>query len=332
MSSTDNPLTRRSGLNYSERFRVRACPLCGNERNSVAFDLEAADFCKVNWTYVTEFRSVLNLPAVARFPIDRCESCSFLFARYLPSQGFLSQVYEEVIRIMDCRAGSENPESRSHRLRYLAVLLETAAAQGRRPLTALDFGAGIGVTLRLLDACGLEAWGVDPSQSRAAHAATAGIRVVSSIEEVGAEKSFDLLICDNVLEHLPDPVGALKALGGMVVEGGLAYVSVPDYGPSRVESQSTALAIGRAIDMTLNPWEHLNYFDLPHLDRLLSVGGFRRIHASLLAGPVQIGLRPEGSAGARLKNALASLLRLGKYAWTGRGVETTEFAFYRKVE
>jgi len=39
---------------------------------------------------------------------------------------------------------------------------------------------------------------------------------------------FDLVTCDNVLEHVATPAGLLERIGGLLAEGGHAYVTVPN--------------------------------------------------------------------------------------------------------
>jgi len=313
-----------------DSLRVRPCPLCGWPGGRTVFDLEAEEFCRVNWTYSRDYRSILGLPTPAHFPIDQCAACGFLFARLLPTPGFLRTVYEKVIQSEECRQGSENGASYSRRLRYVATLIALTEAFGKTAARALDFGAGLGVTLRILEACGLEAWGLDPSPSRQSYALGAGSHVAAAVDEIRASGPFDLLVCDNVLEHLPDPRGAIGTLGKLLAPGAVAFVSVPDYGPAMLGRQLTAHRLGRPLDMTLNPWEHLSYFTAHHLDSVLADAGLRRLPASDIDAPVNIGLRPERSRMRRFKNAAASLLRLGRYATTGRAAETTEAAFYRK--
>ena len=84
--------------------------------------------------------------------------------------------------------------------------------------------------------------------------------------------------------------------------------------------------------MSFNPWEHLNYFDLAQLDRLLAGAGFFPIPESELSGDVNIGLRRDAGFTARLGNACASGLRLARYAFTGEAVRSPNRAFYRFSE
>jgi rubredoxin len=120
------------------RFTLRSCPLCGADERSVLFDLEAAQFCSANWTYTQQYSALLGIARSSRFPIDRCSSCGFIYARLLPSLGFLSSVYEEVIDNEKCREGSENRDSYARRLSYLSMMLQLA--RRKDGLKALDYG------------------------------------------------------------------------------------------------------------------------------------------------------------------------------------------------
>jgi SAM-dependent methyltransferase len=317
-----------SGAAPDSRFAVRCCPLCGGGERRLLLTLEAARFCSVNWTYSVDFRALLRLPAEALFPIDRCMGCGFVYARLLPDEGFLAVVYDRVIAQAECVSGSENIASYSRRLRYVAQLLDLAPT--RAHLSALDFGSGLGVTLRILRACQVRAWGLDPSHSRRAFAGRPDDQLVADLSALGAAGPFDLLVCDNVLEHLPDPRATIRQIGPLLAPDALAFVSVPGYEGRMIDAQIQALRRGRPVDMTLNPWEHLNYFSLHHLDALMREAGFRRIPAANRA-QIDVGLRPEPRLHPRLKNAAASALRLARYALTGDVGGTAEAAFYRRA-
>ena len=301
----------------------RRCPLCGEHRNHTLAELEPADFCDVNYTYSRDFRRLLALPAEARFPIRRCATCGFVYAGLLPDQSFLTKLYDVVIQEAQCVQGSENYAGYARRLRYVAELIELAPAG-----PALDFGSGLGVTLRILAACGIDAIGYDPSVLRRQYSGASS--VTSDPDEIARRGPYAILVLDNVLEHLSDPVATIERLHDMSMREAVAYVSVPAYERDFLEKQLDAHRRGEPLDMTFNPWEHLNYFSRAHLDALMNRGGFRRIRASKLAAAPPIGLRAEESPVARMKNAAASALRLVRYAVTGDGLRTAEHAFYRR--
>jgi 2-polyprenyl-3-methyl-5-hydroxy-6-metoxy-1,4-benzoquinol methylase len=307
-------------------MQPRACPLCKDDAGEILMELEAEEFCRSNWTYARDFRAILALPSRAIFPIHRCVRCRFVYAALLPDEEFLAKLYDSVISQPHCVEGSENRTSYARRLRYSGELLELSP-DGR----ALDYGSGVGVTSRILAACGVEALAFDPSIVRLSHSRQAGVNATTEMDEVRRQSPYAMLVLDNVLEHLPDPAGVVESLGALAVPQAVAYVSVPAYEETFLRRQVEAHRTASPINMTLNPWEHLNYFTLNHLDDLMMRGGFQRISASArTTGPV-IGLRAEQSGRRRAQNGLATILRLAKYVVTGDVLPSAEHVFYRRT-
>lgn len=319
MAESDTALT-------DTRFAVRCCPFCGESRPQILFDLAAAQFCSANWSYSKDYAELLGISAEAAFPVDRCESCGFIYARFLPDPEFLTTVYDRVIVYEKCLEGSENRSSHARRLAYVATLIGLAPAA--EPQRALDYGCGLGVSLRILQAASVEAVGYDPSPVRNERVGSFGV-LVEDEQQIEDHGPFEMIVCDNVLEHLAEPAKTLDLLASVCSPEAVIYVSVPSYEARMVEKQLAALNARRAPDMTLNPWEHLNYFTLRHLDRMMQRAGFAPIEASQLPGAVDIGLRPEPRTMARLKNCLGSAARLTRYGVQGRTDRRVEHAFYR---
>jgi hypothetical protein len=171
--------------------------------------------------------------------------------------------------------------------------------------------------------------GYDPSPGRRELAAEPGCLVVHDEQALRAYGPFDLLVCDNVLEHVPDPSQTVRQLAHLSAEGATLFVSVPSYEEPFIQAQLRAVGGGGGVDMTLNPWEHLNYFSLKHLDRLMLAHGFSPIRGDELPGKVDIGLRPDSQISRRLKNGLASALRLWRYVVHGASVRNANEVFYK---
>ncbi len=309
------------------RFELRSCSCCGSSERSRVFDLSAQKFCLANWTYSSDYSRILDIAPEVRFPVSRCLSCGFLYADLAPNQDFLTKVYEEVIRHEDNLVANEASSGYAHRMRYIADLLELAPS--RQPLRGLDYGCGLGVTLRLMASAGVISVGFDASSIRTRYAENANAAVVRSNEEVRTLAPYDLIVCDNILEHLVHPAETIKFLASISAPGAVLFASVPDYGHRFVKNLRRTIDKGLSPDMSLNPWEHLNYFDMDHLDEMLSKAGFLPISDLELAGVVDIGLRREGGFVKRFKNVCASGLRLAGYALTGRALRGPNRAFYR---
>jgi SAM-dependent methyltransferase len=97
---------------------------------------------------------------------------------------------------------------------------------------ALDFGCGSGAVLRQLSDAGWEAIGIEPSVDAASRARqfTGCEVIVGTIPGVQLEKSsFDFVVLQHVLEHLPHPLATLKEIAQLVKPGGYMRITVPNF-------------------------------------------------------------------------------------------------------
>ena len=55
-----------------------------------------------------------------------------------------------------------------------------------------------------------------------------GIDIVSDICDIPMpDASFDVVLCTEVLEHVPDPVGAIREIGRLLIPGGVLLLTAP---------------------------------------------------------------------------------------------------------
>jgi len=115
-----------------------------------------------------------------------------------------------------------------HRLRESQLLHAFMAADpGPRILNA---GAGQGSLSLLLEAQGFEVTSLDSSTAEIAllRRRVRGPVVQARLEELPFEAaSFDAAVLGEVLEHVPDHVGALRMVARAVCPGGVIAISVP---------------------------------------------------------------------------------------------------------
>lgn len=302
--------------------------MCRQSSRTIVLDIAARRFCESNRTYRADYADILTVSPEMQFPIARCTGCGFVYAIAEPEADFLWKVYDDVIDHDANLRANDTGGSFANRMRYVAELLELAPPSQRH--VALDYGCGLGHTSRVLQAAGVETIGFEPSLVRLGHAARLSKGpMVSERDGLRAAAPFDIIVCDNVLEHLADPSDTVRFLGSVAAAGAVLYVSVPDFCTRVIQAQCRAHEAGAPLDMSVNPWEHLNYFDLSHLDQLLDSGGFKPISEDTLTGAVNIGLRRHADVYRRLKNSCASGLRLVRYAATGSALRTPNRAFYR---
>jgi len=87
----------------------------------------------------------------------------------------------------------------------------------------LDVGCGQGTFLMLMVRLGWEGWGIEPDSVAAAYAQAQGLKVENrALEDTELEpESFDAITLHHVIEHLLDPVTALKKLTRALKPGGV---------------------------------------------------------------------------------------------------------------
>ena len=297
------------------RFDVtRHCPLCGGASGSVFATIRAAAIGPSNETYRANYLKILRLAPDDEFPLVEC-ACGFVFSGWLPDEAFLHRLYEDAIDHSLTVTGTVC--YRQSLLELAAAFLQFALAPGApaRP-RLLDFGCGYGALLRMLGSRDIEAYGYEPSAARASTADRAGPQVLTRFDEIEKAGPFDLFICTEVLEHMPDPRGALKLLRANARPGALLAITVPNFHRQDLAESLKGERGGAVLSRAINPWEHLNYFSDVSLRRLLAQEGFAvkqdfgKTRAALNAC-ARFGDVPPS-------NAAVNSLRVAKRAWTAQ--------------
>lgn len=151
------------------------------------------------------------------------------------------------------------------RERYLSdVSEEIAFVNSLTPVSVLDFGAGLGWMLSALDAPHKTAVEIAPEALVSLR--QAGADVYTDIEQVPSN-SQDVVICHHVIEHLPDPIGALNQIHRVLHGRGWLVLSTPDFG------SPCAVRFGRNYRLLHDP-THCSLFTLESLSRMLKDHGF----------------------------------------------------------
>lgn len=108
--------------------------------------------------------------------------------------------------------------------------------------------------------------------------------------ESGAK--YDMVVCNNVLEHVIDPLKLLDDLKRVVAPGGVVRLAVPNDG-SWLQQLVVELDLARE-DFWVCPPEHLSYFTVESLQDLLGKMGWRTLDL-LTAFPIELYLLNEAS-------------------------------------
>lgn len=151
---------------------------------------------------------------------------------------------------------------------------------GGRALRVLDAGCGDGINLvglrRVLseNPQPWELFALDSSAVRVARAAVparAGKRILlGSVTTLPLQSaSLDIVICNQVIEHVPGPEVAIDEIARVLRPGGVAVIGVPNEGCLLAQLRNHVFQ--RSI---LTATDHVNFFTRPSLLRLLGGHGF----------------------------------------------------------
>ncbi len=173
--------------------------------------------------------------------------------------------YREVIR-----AAAYSPAMKAFRQTQFADWIERYALHGK-PL--LEIGCGRGEYLSLLREVGFDAHGVEWSRANLAACRAAGLPVRRSFpgrRGFGPEAPlpYTAFACFNFMEHWPDPVGTLRAIGERLQDNGLGFVEVPNFD----------MILDKALYAEFIA-DHLSYFTLDTLTCTLRLSGFEVVEA-----------------------------------------------------
>jgi SAM-dependent methyltransferase len=153
-----------------------------------------------------------------------CTSCGTVQQPALPAGVELLDLY----RAMEDDHYLDEEPGRRATARRLLRHVEKAAPRGR----LLEVGCGHGL---LLDEARRRGWaviGLEPARAARAHAAeTLGLDVRDALlDELdpATEGGFEAIVMADVIEHLEDPVGALRAAAALLAGDGALCVVTPD--------------------------------------------------------------------------------------------------------
>lgn len=170
------------------------------------------------------------------FGIYQCPACKQSITLPLLENSDLANVYSQYyprknINIEEIFRESQNPMSDTNfRLRRKNGTDNQGQYLAKAGMTVLDFGCGSGASLLELKAMGVDAFGVeaDPNVQQVKDKLQLQIHI-GSIDSAGyVPGQFDMIILNQVIEHIPDPSAVLEKLRPLLKPSGTLILSLPN--------------------------------------------------------------------------------------------------------
>ena len=193
--------------------------------------------------------------------VVRCLSCGFVYlASWERSLERFGELYDYYGRLTaeDLRR-RYSPENRA-RQRELLIALERCA-RGRR---LLDVGCGDGQLLQTAQIEGWDAVGIDLSETAILLCRERGLCAAQTdfFDPSLDLQRFDAIVMSELIEHVPAPARFLKRAEELLEEGGILYLTSPNFGSLARRMLGEAWSVIHS--------EHIGYFERTTLRRMVS--------------------------------------------------------------
>lgn len=218
-------------------------------------------------------RDTTRLYTKSGFGIARCRACGLVYATpRAPEEAILGRYtsayfWNEYLPAVGAPGGTVDPDFFDERHAPMLALLRRHAPGARR---LLEVGTGAGLFLKSAERAGWEVCGLELSAEGARFARDRlglDVRPERAEQMSFPERSFDVAVMFDVIEHLFDPRAVLEATRRALKPGGLLAVSTPNF------DALSRFALGEDWAV-LSPLEHLYYFTESTLTRFMESAGF----------------------------------------------------------
>ena len=209
------------------------------------------------------------------YRLFQCRNCGHIQVWPLPSQQVLSRLYspkQEYFTAKDINlATTSNAEAKR--------MLTQCSKMLKKPGRALEIGSNNGELLYHLCGLGWKVFGIEVNRFGVEIAMRHGIQTFHGVLEDARldEECFDLVIVNDVIEHLTMPNRTINIISKLLRPGGIVIVSTPNAncGFSQASQWLARFTIGLIPWSQSEPPYHLHYFSSRTIAILLKRFGLK---------------------------------------------------------
>jgi len=243
------------------------------------------------------------------FSVVTCTQCELTYVTpRLDPQALIDNVYNEGYWSSDAAKERGYTDYRSDEPLYLRTYrrrLKVVRRHFEQPGRVLDVGCASGYFLSVMQEKGWQVTGLEPSDAIRPHAARLlGEENVQAglLGEVELKPgSFDLITMWDVIEHIPDPVAAVKEVRKLLAPGGKFLIETQN-----IDSRA-AKVLGKRWQHFKHA-EHIYHFNPKTLGEILERAGFVVLENSPWLGGKYVSLGFIAERAGRLHPILSALL------------------------
>lgn len=231
-----------------------ACNCCGSEDFTIAFEPGSAQ----------------------RYQIVRCKRCDLMYVNPRPEDPehvVISRHIETEDTGPDDLEKLQRIEKEQLQVRDYDVTRKLLNSLYPRRGKLLEIGSGFGFLLAAFKADGWDVQGVDPNRQACKFASQFNhidARPGTLEEMAYNNETFDVVVMNHVIEHLPDPLAALKEINRVVRHSGHVVIETPRY-------DTLAFRLLGKRERSLSCEGHVYFFTTNSLRRTYEAAGFQLV-------------------------------------------------------
>jgi hypothetical protein len=279
-------MSARRAANRSERI-AQFCPCCLSQElsTSPAVLMPFVAHRALGWQPVQiddswNLRTISNGHAYSICNSLECRECGLVFLDIRFSDRELGRLYHDY-RGEDYTSlregyepgyGARNAELKAG-IPYLGAVEDFLRPHVTLPVSLLDWGGDTGRNSPFQSASKpFHIYDI----SRAPPVAGAAFVELCDIEK----EAYDLIVCSNVLEHIPHPIDLLEEIAAYMTDQTILYLEMP------FEAFMSANRDNPDVLKSKKHWhEHVNFFTIQSLEALCHNAGLDIVHSQVLALP-----------------------------------------------
>jgi len=201
------------------------------------------------------------------YKLFKCQSCTLIFVDPMPSEKELNEFYQNYHKTSQYTGKIDSKQRRARkRIKSIKNL-----AKGK---TFIDIGCNAGFAVEAARILRLEATGIDVDHTAIEfakqHYPQASFQAMSIQKLAETGKTFDIIYCSEVIEHLPRVDDFVSSLNKILKQDGVILLTTPDIAHYSIVKNPLEWDAVR-------PPEHLLYFSKKSLGFLLKKHGFNRV-------------------------------------------------------
>jgi 2-polyprenyl-3-methyl-5-hydroxy-6-metoxy-1,4-benzoquinol methylase len=201
------------------------------------------------------------------YELYQCQSCSLIFVHPMPSNEVLNDFYQNYHKTSQY-TGKIDSKQRRARKRIKSIIKYT---KGK---SFIDVGCNAGFAVEAARTLGLDAMGIDVDKTSVEFAQgfypESNFQAISIQELAKTEKTFDMIYCSEVIEHLSQVQDFVSSLYKILKPDGVILLTTPDilhYSVNKAPIEWDAV----------RPPEHLLYFSKKSLISLFKAHNFSTV-------------------------------------------------------